>query len=86
MRIFYCEDRSSGKTGADATPVRVNSVQLYELTDWRAEELDAIMALEVGQAYSESKGIYVRREPDSDIAPDSIDSQIIGQHQQGLPL
>lgn len=79
MRIYYCEDRSAGNTGAAACPISCNIIQLFELTDWSVEDMDEICSLYIGSEYTTKDGIYVRRDSDTGTAPSSTESQIIGR-------
>ena len=61
MKMYYCEDRSAGNTGAAANPKVCNTLQLVELTDWSAEELDSITSLDISEEITTDGKLYVRR-------------------------
>jgi hypothetical protein len=60
--MFYAEDRSGGQTGKSASPWAGNLLDLTQLTDWKAEELDLIVNLDVSDEVLLNAGdIYVKR-------------------------
>ena len=61
-RMYYAEDRSAGKTGKDASPWTGNICDLFELTDWSADEMDRITTLDVGDEHTtRDTAVYVKR-------------------------
>lgn len=61
MKMYYCEDRSAGHTGKEASPKVCNIVQLIELTDWEVSDLDVITSLDVSEETITDYKIYVKR-------------------------
>ena len=61
MRMYYCEDRSTGLSGKDASPKVCNILQLIELTDWTAEGIDEVLDLDVSEECMIDSWIYVKR-------------------------
>ena len=61
MHTFYTEDRSAGKTGADASPKVLNALDLVYLTDWTAEDFDKVLQLGVSEEVILDNWLYVKR-------------------------